>query len=80
MCTWSTGLLYDDLLLSLSLHHVKILLTHTVAGGTNDDGADVGFGDGGVVGDGVGLSRPYEGFVVGGAVGGDAPTHGQKRL
>ena len=55
-------------------------LTHTVAGGTNDDGAGVGFGDGGVEGDGVGLSRMYEGFVVGGAVGDPAPTHGQKRL
>ncbi len=32
------------------------------------------------MGDGVGLSRPYEGFVVGGAVGGLAPKHGQKRL
>ena len=55
-------------------------LTHTVAGGTNGDGAAVGFRDGGVVGDGVGLSKPYEGFVVGGAVGGDAPTQGQNRL
>ena len=54
-------------------------LTHTVAGGTNDDGAGVGFGDGGVEGRGVGLSRPYEGFVVGDAEGDPAPTHGQKR-
>ncbi len=54
-------------------------LTHTVAGRTKDDGAGVSSADGRVVGDGVGLSRPYEGFVVGGAVGGLAPTHGQKR-
>ena len=55
------------------------MLTHTVAGGMNGDGASVGFGDGGVVGDGVGLSRPYEGLTVGGAVGGPAPMHGQNR-
>ncbi len=55
-------------------------LTHTVGGGTKVDGAGVGCGDGGVEGRGVGLSRPYEGFVVGGAEGGPSPTHGQNRL
>ena len=54
-------------------------LTHTVGGVTNGDGAGVGRGDGGVEGDGVGLSRPYEGLMVGLAVGDPAPIHGQKR-
>ena len=54
-------------------------LTHTVGGGMNRDGAGVGRGDGRVEGLGVGLNRPYEGFVVGDAVGGPAPMHGQNR-
>ena len=54
-------------------------LTHTVGGGTKGDGAGVGREDGRVEGRGVGLSRPYEGLVVGDAVGGPAPIHGQNR-